>query len=116
MRTPVRLLAVAFAVAALACAQPKQAAVPEIEGDAAPDMGGEPAAAPAEESAEPAAGPAPAEDMRVKCCALCKEGLAKDKTGAKPETIPCADFTDTLSPWCLEHFREKPAMASECSS
>ena len=54
------------------------------------------------------------EEMHTKCCAECKEGMAKDRSGAKPDAVPCADFTDTLKPWCLEHFRSKPVMASAC--
>ena len=57
----------------------------------------------------------PSEDqMHAKCCAACREGLAKDRTGQSPDKIPCADYTDTLSPWCLEHFRSKPTMAAQC--
>lgn len=55
-----------------------------------------------------------AEKMHEKCCAQCKKGLAKDRTGAAAETIPCTDFTDTLDPFCLEHFRGKKTMASAC--
>jgi hypothetical protein len=54
------------------------------------------------------------EDLGKKCCGQCKAALAKDKTGAKPETIPCVDFTADLDPTCLEHFRGKKVMASEC--
>ena len=54
------------------------------------------------------------DDMHTKCCTSCKEGLAKDRTGQSPDKIPCADYTDTPSPWCLEHFRGKPTMAAQC--
>jgi hypothetical protein len=54
------------------------------------------------------------DDMHAKCCASCKEGLKKNRSGESADKIPCADFTDTLSPWCLEHFRSKPTMASQC--
>lgn len=54
------------------------------------------------------------EAMHAKCCGECKEGMSKDRTGAAANTIPCADFTDTLDPICLEHFRGKKTMASEC--
>ena len=74
-------------------------------------MGGEEAAPKPASSA--AAGEASA-DMMAKCCTACKEGLAKDRTGAAPNTIPCADFTAQLTPWCLEHFNAHPTMASEC--
>ncbi len=54
------------------------------------------------------------EQMHEKCCGECKAALAKDRTGQKPEAIPCTDFTDGLDPLCLEHFRGKKTMASEC--
>ena len=54
------------------------------------------------------------EKMHEKCCGQCKAALAKDRSGGKAETIPCADFTATLDPFCLEHFRGKKTMASEC--
>lgn len=53
-------------------------------------------------------------DPAVKCCGQCKAALAKDRTGAKAETIPCADFTADLDVSCLEYFRGKKMMASEC--
>jgi hypothetical protein len=96
-----------------ACAgAPKQAAVPEIAESSGEDMAGHEAAP--QPKADDAPAPEAASDMHEKCCAACKEGLAKDRTGAKPDTIPCADFTDTLTPWCLEHFRSTPTMASAC--
>jgi hypothetical protein len=55
-----------------------------------------------------------AEQMHEKCCGECKAALAKDRTGQKAEAIPCTDFTDGLDPLCLEHFRGKKTMASEC--
>ena len=55
-----------------------------------------------------------AEKMHEKCCEQCKGGLAKDRTGAAPSTIPCADFTADLDPFCIEHFRGKPTMADQC--
>jgi hypothetical protein len=91
---------------------PKQAEVADDTKETGMDMAG------AEASAEnqPSEGKPPPEaaEMHTKCCELCKEGLAKDRTGASPSTIPCADFTDTLTPWCLEHFRSKPTMADAC--
>jgi hypothetical protein len=54
------------------------------------------------------------QQMHDKCCGQCKAALAKDRTGQKPEAIPCADFTDGLDPLCLEHFRGRKTMASEC--
>ncbi|APR83791.1 Hypothetical protein A7982_09140 [Minicystis rosea] len=53
-------------------------------------------------------------DPAVKCCGQCKAALAKDRTGAKPETIPCTDFTADLDVSCLEYFRGKKTMAAEC--
>ncbi|EYF02344.1 hypothetical protein [Chondromyces apiculatus] len=103
-------LTVSLLVSLVACAPPpKQADVPEVQSEGGEDM------APTESGAEPTTGAAPApEEMRTKCCVECKAGLAKDRTGAAPDTIPCADYTDTLSPWCLEHFRANPLMASKC--
>src|SRR5579863_7765593 len=49
--------------------------------------------------------------MHEKCCGQCKAALAKDRTGQKPEAIPCVDFTDGLDPLCLEHFRGRKTMA-----
>jgi hypothetical protein len=96
----------------IACGPPKQAEVADVVGGTGEDMAGD---APPAKTAEADAPPAPeTEDMRTKCCAGCKEGLATDKTGADPKTIPCADYTSTLTPWCLEHFRSKPAMAADC--
>lgn len=92
---------------------PKQAEVPDVDQGSGVDMAGEEAAPIPKAADEPAAAPS-ADEMHTKCCAACKEGLSKDKTGAKAEAIPCSDFTAELSPWCLEHFRDKPTMASEC--
>ncbi len=103
-------------IAALAaCGKPpKQAEVPDVDKGSGEDMAGEePATKPA--ASATAGASAPSEDeMKTKCCVACKEGLAKDRTGAAANTIPCADFTAQLSPWCLEHFRSHPMMASEC--
>jgi hypothetical protein len=52
--------------------------------------------------------------MHDKCCGQCKAALATDRSGAKPESIPCTDFTAGLDPFCLEHFRGRKTMASEC--
>lgn len=115
MRTRALLaLPLVLLLAAACAAPPKQSEVPDAEGGAGEDMAPtEVAVAPAEKDAK-VEGAEGAGDMHTKCCASCKEGLAKDRTGAKPEEIPCADFTDTLSPWCLEHFRSTPTKASEC--
>lgn len=99
---------------ALACSPPKQAEAPDaLEGTGEDMAATETPAAPAEKEAAPEKAEGAAE-MHAKCCESCKEGLAKDRSGGKPETIPCADFTDTLTPWCLEHFRSTPTMASDC--
>ena len=105
-----------FALAVTACGPPpKQAEVADVDHGSGEDM------APSEDAllSEPAAaapvdtGGGP-EEMHTKCCVECKSGADKDRTGASKDTIPCADFTDTLSPWCLEHFRSHPTMASKC--
>jgi len=102
-----------FALALPSCGKPpKQAEVPDVQKDSGEDMSsGEDSRNGGEAAADPNASP---EDMHAKCCGLCKDALAKDRSGAEPTTIPCADFTDALTPWCLEHFRTKPTMASEC--
>lgn len=99
-----------IALFVFACGKPKQSEVP----DADKDMGGADMAA-EETNVKPSdEKPAPNEEMRTKCCAACNEGLAADKSGAAPDTIPCADFTANLSPFCLEFFRANPMKASEC--
>ncbi len=55
-----------------------------------------------------------AEKMHEKCCGQCKAAAAADRSGGKPETIPCTDFTAGLDPFCLEYFRGKKTMAAEC--
>lgn len=108
-----RKLSAAFAVA-LACAAllpacdtkpPRQAETPDAIVDKGPDMPGVETSAPLQPVIE---------DLGKKCCGQCKAALAKDRTGAKPEAIPCVDFTAELDPACLEHFRGKKTMASEC--
>lgn len=106
-------LALALAALPLAFAAcggpPKQAEAPDVEKESGVDM------APDEGAGSQGATTAPeAGEMRAKCCGECKAGMAKDRSGAAADTIPCADFTDTLSPWCLEHFRANPVMASKC--
>lgn len=56
---------------------------------------------------------AAAEAMHSKCCDQCKDAQSKDRSGANPDEVPCADYVD-LQPWCTEHFRAKPTMASAC--
>jgi hypothetical protein len=104
----------AFALALPGCGgAPKQAEAPDPEKDTGADMSGGEDPRDGGELAKDAK--ESEEDMHAKCCSICKEALAKDRSGAAPSTIPCADFTDALTPWCLEHFRSKPAMASECN-
>lgn len=92
-----------------ACAPPKQAEVADDFTESKEDMASQ------ESGGDQSTSVAAEKDqMREKCCAECKTGMAKDRSGAAPDTIPCADFTDTLSPWCLEHFRSNPIMASKC--
>jgi hypothetical protein len=112
MKNLSRCLAVPFvavALVAFACGKPQRSEVPDAEKDTAgPDMAAEETAAKPDEKAPPN------EDLRAKCCASCKEGLAADRSGSAPDTIPCADYTANLSPWCLEFFRANPMKASEC--
>lgn len=84
---------------------PKQAEAP----DALTDKGTDMPAGPDKASITPVI-----VDPAVKCCGQCKAALAKDRSGGKPETIPCADFTADLDVTCLEYFRGKKMMASEC--
>jgi hypothetical protein len=106
-------LATTLSLAFAGCGKPKQAEAPDAFSDKGADMatghedkGGDVKAVPGEKSG--------AEQLREKCCGQCKDGMKKDRSGAKPETTPCADFTDTLDVFCLEHFRGKPAMAAAC--
>lgn len=104
-------------LAAFACGgPPKQAEVADVDKESGVDMAsGEDTAAPPTASAAAAAGAGEGEqEMRAKCCVECKAGAEKDRSGAAKSTIPCADFTAILSPWCLEHFRGHPTMASQC--
>lgn len=84
---------------------PRQAEAPDALADKGADM-------PA--NAEPKALAPVIEDAGKKCCGQCKAALAKDRSGGKPETIPCADFTADLDVTCLEYFRGKKMMASQC--
>lgn len=107
--------ALVFAFVASACGAtkpPKQVEAPDALADKGADMSsghdgsGNVAPTEGDKSGE--------EKMHEKCCGQCKEGLKKDRTGAAANTIPCADFTAQLDPFCLEHFRGKKTMASEC--
>jgi hypothetical protein len=107
-------LALTFALLTPACTgqPPKQAEAPDVLSDKGSDM------STGEDSRNGATlkdtGPSGAEQMHDKCCGQCKDAMAKDRTGAAANTIPCTDFTDALDPFCLEHFRGKKTMASEC--
>lgn len=109
-------LFLAFALATAACSTkpPKQAEVADALSDKGPDMATGEDARNGNVEANAAASVDNAEKIHAKCCGQCKQGLSKDRTGASPTTIPCADFTDTLDMVCLEHFRGKKTMASEC--
>lgn len=107
------VVAASLALVAGCGGPPKQAEVPDVDQGSGVDMASE-EPAPAPVAADEQAAAPSADEMHAKCCVACQEGLAKDRTGAKPESIPCSDFTAELSPWCLEHFRDKPTMASEC--
>ena len=107
-------IVLAFALALPACAgkPPRQVEAPDALSDKGTDMStgadssGTVAANANDKSGE--------EKMHEKCCGQCKTALSKDRSGGKAETIPCADFTAVLDPFCLEHFRGKKTMASEC--
>src|SRR5512146_2171423 len=99
-------LACALALPACSTKPPKQAEAPDALTDKGADM-----------STGAESGPAlqpVIEDPAKKCCGQCKAALAKDRTGAKPESIPCTDFTADLDVTCLEYFRGKKTMASQC--
>ena len=106
-------LAIALLVSACRTKPPRQAEVDDALSDKGADMsnGEDPRNGNAKEGAVGGKGE---EEMHEKCCGQCKAGLAKDRTGQKPETIPCADYTVELDPFCLEHFRGKKTMASQC--
>ncbi|MEZ4296377.1 MAG: hypothetical protein R3B70_15505 [Polyangiaceae bacterium] len=103
-------LALTGLLVACGASKPKQAEEP----DPLKDSGGEDMAAPDTAAADGAkTDPAAEEAMHTKCCAQCKEANEKDRSGQAADTIPCADYSD-LQPWCTEHFRSKPTMASAC--
>lgn len=57
-----------------------------------------------------------AEQKHSRCCGECAKALANDRSGDKPDKIPCADFTADLSEECLKHFRKKATMATEAKA
>lgn len=106
-------LVLAASLALSACGKPpKQVEAPDALVDKGADMshgedrGGDIKTPAGEKSGE--------EKMREKCCGQCQKAAASDRSGSKPETIPCTDFTAGLDPFCLEYFRGKKTMASEC--
>lgn len=113
MAVRVRFLApflfAALSLAACAAGKPKQHEEADPLKESGQDM------APADTSAADGAkkDTAGEEAMHAKCCAQCKEALSKDRSGQSPDSIPCADYSD-LQPWCTEHFRVQPTMASAC--
>jgi hypothetical protein len=108
-------VAVSLALLLPACAgkAPKQVEAPDALADKGADMatGGEDNGGMAKDTG----GKSGEQQMHEKCCGECKAALAKDRTGQKPDAIPCADFTAGLDPLCLEHFRGRKTMASECN-
>ena len=90
---------------------PKQAEVADDTKETGMDVA---AVDPEAKPVDPGATNENAEKMHAKCCEQCKAGLAKDRTGASPSSIPCADFTADLDPFCIEHFRGRPTMADAC--
>gem|GEM_PF-2942758 len=113
MSRSVAIVLVALALLAFACGKPKQSEVPDADKETGgPDLAAEDTTAKPVEAGEK---PATNEELRTKCCASCKEGLAADRSGSAPDQIPCSDYTDKLSPWCLEFFRANPTKASECN-
>jgi hypothetical protein len=113
MRTAARLFVLVASLGAVTCGgPPKQAEAPDVTDDKGADMQGtDPNPSDQNKSGEAEVKAAEA-DMHAKCCEQCNEGMSKDRSGAKPDAVPCADFTDVLTPWCLEHFRGKPTMAA----
>ena len=109
-------LFLAFSLATAACntKPPKQAEVPDALSDKGADMAAGEDARNGNVNANEKGAAEGAEKLHAKCCLSCKEGLAKDRTGGAPNTIPCSDFTAELDMVCLEHFRGKKTMASEC--
>jgi hypothetical protein len=106
----VPFLAASALFAACANTKPKQAEEPDPLKDSGQDM-----AAPDTAAAEGAKGDVKAEEaMHTKCCEQCRDANSKDRSGQSAESIPCVDYSD-LQPWCTEHFRVKPTMASACN-
>lgn len=107
---PFLVAAASVTIAACSSAKPKQAEEPDPLKDSGQDMASADTSA-ADGAKKDTSGE---EAMHGKCCAQCKDALAKDRSGEKPENIPCVDYSD-LEPWCTEHFRVKPTLASACN-
>jgi hypothetical protein len=106
------VVALVLSVAACKSKPPRQAEAPDALADKGADMstGAEPGADVKSDPNEKSG----AEKMREKCCGQCKAALASDRSGSKPDAVPCTDYTAGLDPFCLEYFRGKKTMASEC--
>lgn len=105
-------LAAALGLSACATKPPRQVEAPDSVADKGADMStGEDSSGNVKTDPNEKSG---AEKMHEKCCAQCKAAAATDRSGAKPDAIPCTDFTAGLDAFCLEHFRGKKTMASEC--
>ncbi len=104
-------LALALLIPACAGKGPKQAEVADPLSDKGPDMSGGEDSRNGQVLKDDKNGE---EQMHAKCCDQCKKGMAADRTGAAPNTIPCTDFSDTVDAICREHFLAKKTMASDC--
>jgi len=114
----VMVAAPALVAAFIGCAMtPKQAAPPEFTDDGKQDM--------STEAVEQDKGLAPAkkmpdemtaEEKKKTCCPQCEKGLNNDKTGQKPDQIPCADYAASLEVrgFCIDYFRQNQMKAAEC--
>jgi len=106
------VLTVALALPACASRPPRQAESADALADKGADMStGEDSSGTLKSNPDEKSGE---EKMHEKCCGQCKAAAAADRSGGKLEGIPCTDFTAGLDPFCLEHFRGKKTMASEC--
>src|SRR4051812_18297812 len=93
------LVALSLGLSVAACGKskpPKQAEAPDALSDKGADMSA--GASDGSGNVNPEVDKGAEDKMHTKCCGQCKTGLAKDRTGGAANTIPCADFTDTLDP------------------
>jgi hypothetical protein len=105
-------LACTLALAGCGTKPPRQVEAPDALQDKGADMSN--GQEPSHDVSGGADAKAGTQKLQEKCCGECKASLAKDRSGGKPETIPCTDYTDGLDPICLEYFRGKKTMAAEC--